>query len=907
MEEKKLTPMMKQYRKVKADTPPDSVLMFRLGDFYEMFFDDAKRAAPILDVTLTSRGGVPMCGIPYHAIDAYLPRLLDANVKVAIAEQMEDPKLAKGIVKREISKVITPGTVTEANALAPARNNFLAAIAGKTGRFGLALLDISTGDFRVAELESWNDLEIEFQKAAPQECLVPESLPGEMEWNGGTPPNIDEGTCWTPLDDWMFDHDTAMETLTRHFSVASMDGFGCAGMTAGISAAGAVLRYAAENLRRDAAHVKTLKTYDAGKHMVIDSATRRNLELVDPMPGGAKDSTLLGVLDDTSTPMGGRLIREWILRPLRGRDAVNARLDAVSAFKDDPLTLAEIRETLAPVRDMERIIARVNMGTANARDMLALANALSAVPGLQTLLDEFDMPFIVNAEKRLDGREHLAEEIERSIVENPPITISDGGIIREGVSSELDELRSAATEGKNWIAALQASEQEKTGIKNLKIKYNKVFGYHIEVSKANLHLVPEEYIRKQTIANGERFITPELKEVENKILGAEDKAKALELRIFQELRDKTMEETERIQRTANAIAEIDVAACLAERAAKLRYNRPRIVEHPVLEIKAGRHPVLDAAMTEERFVPNDVSLDADNDSLMIITGPNMAGKSTYIRQVALLTIMAHMGSFIPADSAEIGVVDRVFTRVGASDDISRGRSTFMVEMIEMAAILNNATPKSLVVLDEIGRGTSTFDGVSIAWAVAERLHDHEQSKARALFATHYHELTELAITRKGVKNYNVAVREYGDKIIFLRQILPGASDKSYGIHVAKLAGLPQPVVDRANEILENLESNAIAEAGMPALAKHRKKTKQKTPTPRASSAEPASTPPAGEKPKAQPPAIAMTTEKNKSPHSPEENIPATKPEPPHQPTQKDPENDARPPEEPIQPSLFDLL
>ncbi len=813
--------MMKQYRRVKAEAPPDSVLFFRLGDFYEMFFEDAKRAAPVLEVVLTNRGGVPMCGIPYHAVDTYLPRLLEAGVKVAIAEQMEDPKQAKGIVKREITKIITPGTVVEANALAPTANNFLAAVA-KIGKiFGLALLDISTGDFRVTELGSWDELEMEVQKAAPSEHLFPVSMPSDMEWSGNSPPSSGTG-CWTPIDDWMFDLDVAVEFLTRHFGVASLDGFGCAGMTAGVTAAAAVLRYASDNLRRDASHVRTLKPYDTGTHVVLDAATRRNLELVEPMPGGGRDSTLLGVLDDTLTPMGGRLIREWILQPPRGVDIVNARLDAVDFFKDDPLTLAETREALAPVRDLERIIARVNIGSATPRDMLALANGLAAVPGLRTLLDETDIPLLADTRIRLDGCEDLVEEIERCLVENPPASATDGGVIREGVSADLDELRAAATEGKGWIAALQASEQERTGIKNLKVKYNKVFGYHIEVSKANLHLVPDDYIRKQTIANGERFITPELKEMENKILGAEDKSKALEAKLFQELREMAAKRTDAIQRTASAIAAFDVITCLADRAAKLRYNRPRITDAPVLEIKGGRHPVLDATMGEERFVPNDTSLDADTGSLMIITGPNMAGKSTYIRQVALLTIMAHMGSFIPADSAKIGGVDRVFTRVGASDDISRGRSTFMVEMIEMATILNNVTPRSLVVLDEIGRGTSTFDGVSIAWAVAERLHDHPQSKARALFATHYHELTELALTRKGVKNYNVAVREYGDQIIFLRQIIPGASDKSYGIHVAKLAGLPQPVVDRANEILENLETNALADAGEPALAKRRK-------------------------------------------------------------------------------------
>ncbi len=823
MAEPKLTPMMKQYRQVKSEIPDDAILLFRLGDFYEMFFDDAKRAAPLMEITLTSRGGVPMCGVPYHALETYLPRLLSAGVKVAIAEQIEDPKLAKGIVKRAVSRVITPGTVIDPSVLSPGQNNYLASLSVGKNNFGLASLDISTGDFRVTELDSIQELEMELERLEAPECIISESLYKDWEKEDKFP-DLRKRVCWTSLDDWIFAPDSAEELLKRHFEVASLDGFGCRDMSAGISAAGSVLYYASENLRQDASHVGSLKTYRTGEYMILDAISRRNLELVDPMPGGEKESTLINVLDNTATPMGSRMLREWLLRPLFNKNAIIARLDAVSVFKEDPMTLAEIRELIAPVRDMERITARLNIGSANARDMIALAESLSIVPDLKNMLGYYDMPLICEFRRKLSDSIELVDEIRRTIAEEPPLTLTDGGIIKAGLNSELDDFRKAATEGKSWIAALQTQEQEKTGIKALKIRYNKVFGYYIEVSNANKDLVPEEYIRKQTLTNGERFITPELKVVENKILGAEDKSKALEYNIFQTLRQKALEYTAEIQQTANAMAAVDVILSFAEVARKYNYCRPKITEDERFIVKAGRHPVLDATLTEERFVPNDISFDGEHDCMKMITGPNMAGKSTYIRQVALLALLAQTGSYIPAESAEIGLVDRIFTRIGAADDISRGQSTFMVEMLETANILNHATSKSLVVLDEIGRGTSTFDGISIAWAVAEYLHDNRSSRARTLFATHYHELTELSMTCKGVTNYNVAVKEYGDKIIFLRQIVKGASDKSYGIHVAKLAGLPDSVIKRAAEILENLEENAIAEAGQPALAVHHQRS-----------------------------------------------------------------------------------
>lgn len=824
----KLTPMMKQYQQAKSEIPADTILLFRLGDFYEIFFDDAAKAAPVLDVVLTKRSGVPMCGVPYHALDNYLPRLLEADFKVAIAEQIEDPRQAKGIVKRAISRIITPGTVIDSSVLSPGKNNFLAALTVGKNCFGLACLDISTGDFRITEVTTVEELETELHRIQAKECIVAESLLEQWEHENSFPQTATK-LLWTPLADWMFAYDTAEELLKRHFEVASLDGFGCRQLKYAVSAAGAVLRYASENLRQEAGHIKSLKSYQNNEYMVLDYISQRNLELIESTRGN-KEGTLISILDETSTPMGSRMLREWVLRPLYHKEMILKRLDAVDVFRDDPLTLAEIMEIIKAIRDLERITARLNVGSANAKDMQTLAQGLEMVPELKNLLNHFDTPLICELRDKMHELPELSGRIRQVITDEPAISLTDGGIIRTGYNKELDELREAATEGKNWLASLQAQEQEKTGIKSLKVKFNKVFGYYIEISKANLDLVPEDYIRKQTLVNAERFITPELKEIENKILGSEDKSKALEFELFQELREFALDFTEQIQTTAFSLASIDVLAALAECARKYNYCRPHIVDDDIIDIQAGRHPVLDASLQEERFVPNDVLLDGDNNRMIILTGPNMAGKSTYIRQIALLVLMAHMGSFIPARDAKIGLVDRIFTRVGAADDISRGQSTFMVEMVETANILNHATPKSLVILDEIGRGTSTFDGVSIAWAVAEYIHNTSECQAKTLFATHYHELTELSITCKGVKNYNVAVKEYGDQVIFLRQIVSGGTDKSYGIHVGKLAGLPEGVIQRANEILENLENNAVAEAGQPALAVHHKRPGRKKPS-----------------------------------------------------------------------------
>ncbi len=810
----KITPMMKQYLQAKAETPAGSILLFRLGDFYEMFFDDATRAAPILEVTLTKRAGYPMCGVPYHALESYLPKLLDAGVKVAIAEQMEDPRLAKGIVKRAITRVITPGTIMDSSFLKPGISNFICSLCMNKDRFGFSWLDISTAEFKTCEIATLAELESELQKLQPKECLLPKNL--YEQWSAEKSfPYHHKAIFWTPLDDWIFSLENTEELLKRQFHVLSLDGFGLRDVPLAVKAAGAVLHYAAENLRHNVGHIRAVQYDDCSEFLGLDPICQRNLELVESLHGGNREGTLLQILDKTATAMGSRLMRNWILKPLCSREDIIARQDIVGFFRDDPFTLAEVRECLRAVRDMERLTSKLNVGAFNARDMQALGISLEILPGIHTILEVCDMPLIEQIRSRINPLPELAQRIAEAIADDPPANTTEGGMIRAGYNAELDELRSAAVNGKQWVAKLQAEEQERTGIRSLKVNYNKVFGYYIEVSKSNLALVPENYVRKQTLANGERFITPELKEMESKILGAEDRAKAIESQIFDELRAYAQTFTESIQISARAIAELDVLGALSECAAKYNYCRPKVTDDDTLSIIGGRHPVIEPKMEAERFVPNDTCLNGTDNRMMIITGPNMAGKSTYIRQTALLVIMAQMGSFIPADEAVIGIADRIFTRVGAMDDISRGQSTFMVEMLETANILNHATSKSIVILDEIGRGTSTFDGLSIAWAVAEYLLD--EPACRTQFATHYHELTELALTRDGVKNYNVAVREYGDQIVFLRQIVPGAADKSYGIHVAKLAGLPDGVIGRAKTILENLEENAIGEAGLPSI------------------------------------------------------------------------------------------
>ncbi len=822
-EDFRLTPMMKQYQQSKNEMPADAVLLFRMGDFYEIFFDDAPRVSMVLDIALTKRAGVPMCGFPYHALDNYLPRLIEAGLKVGIAEQMEDPKLAKGIVKRQVTRIITPGTIIDSIVLEPGKNNFLVALVEKKDNFGLACIDISTGEFKVTELSGQENVETELNRLDTKECLVPTTLLRRWQQDGNRLTKMNK-VLWTAAEDWTFDYEHAEELLKRHFRIASLDGFGCRELRLAVCAAGAVLHYAAENLRQPVKHLQRLQTYYKQDYMQLDSISQRNLELVEPMFTAGSSNTLLHVLNQTVTPMGSRLLRDWILHPLCARDRINARLDAVEWFKNDPMTLTELRELIGTIRDLERIIGRLNIGSANARDMLALASSLGILPDIKNLLRQFSSPMLDDARDKLHELPELVQKIESAIFAEPPLSLTDGGIICEGHCPELDELRQAAREGKSWLSQIQLKEQERTGIKSLKVRFNNVFGYFIEITKSHLSMAPADYIRKQTLVNAERFITPELKELEAKILGAEEKSKALEFQLFQELREYALQFTASIQETAATIAVIDTLAALAEAARKYNYIRPGITDDEQLLIVAGRHPVLDAAMQGERFIPNDTLLDGETNRMMIITGPNMAGKSTYIRQTAMIAIMAQMGSFVPASEAIIGMADRIFTRVGAADDIARGQSTFMVEMVETANILNHATPKSLVILDEIGRGTSTFDGLSIAWAVAEFLHDVPH--CRTQFATHYHELTELSLTKTGAKNYNVAVKEYGDQVIFLRQIVPGGTDKSYGIHVAKLAGLPPSVIARANEILDNLENNAMADGGLPALTVHQEKIRE---------------------------------------------------------------------------------
>jgi DNA mismatch repair protein MutS len=816
----KSTPMMRQYRRIRGELPQDTILFFRLGDFYEMFFEDAKRAAPVLDVALTRRNQVPMCGIPYHAADGYLAKLIHAGLKVAICDQVEDAAAAKGIVRREVTRVITPGTVIEDAILEAAEHNFLAAVSCRDNRLGLALMDLSTGRFQCEETADPECLRDNLHRYAPSECIVPREQAGDERLRAALADFAASRT--TPCEDWYFDHDAAYETLVRHFGVHSLEGFGCEDRPAIISAAGGVLYYVREDLRRRVDHIRSLQVREASDFLLMDDATCSNLDLV-PIRNRTSGPTLFQVLDRTCTAMGARMLRDWILRPLCRLNGIQRRHEAVAALSTDRHLLQCLRESLQQVRDLERLATRIAAGSGNARDLLAIGLSLERIPDLHELVATHEAALLADCGSRLTPQPDVVDTIQRAICDEPPITVKEGGIIREGFHEELDDLRRAAASGRQWLAEYQVREQTRTGIKNLKVRHNRVFGYYIEVSKGQLDHVPDDYTRKQTLVNAERFITPELKEYETKILGAHDKAVALEYALFQNIRQVVVEKTGIIQSVAAAIAELDVIASLADRALALRYVRPQMDETDAIVIEGGRHPVIEQMPDAERFVPNDTRLDCTSRQLIIITGPNMAGKSTYIRQVAVLVVMAHMGSFVPANRASIGLVDRVFTRVGASDDLARGRSTFMVEMQETANILNNATARSLIVLDEIGRGTSTFDGISIAWAVAEYLHNHTEVKAKTLFATHYHELTDLALTLDGVQNYNVLVREKDDRIVFLRKIVPGGSDKSYGIHVARLAGMPDNVIERAGEILGNLEEGEFAETGQPKIARRRRR------------------------------------------------------------------------------------
>lgn len=807
------TPMMQHYLKTHEEYK-DCILFYRLGDFYEMFFDDAKVVSKELELTLTGKScgaeeRAPMCGIPYHAAETYLTRLVKKGYKVAICEQVEDPKLAKGMVKREVTRVVTPGTTLNAQALDETKNNYIMCIAYIGDHYGISSADITTGDYYVTEVDSERKLLDEVNKYQPTEIICNEAF-----YISGI--DIDDmknrmGIVIYSLDAWYFSDETAQMTLKDHFKVRDLEGLGLADYDSGVVAAGALLKYLYETQKTTLSNLVAIHPYTTGKFMIIDSSTRRNLELVETLREKQKRGSLLWVLDKTRTAMGARTLRSFVEQPLIERTEIEERYDAIDEFNTNAITREEIREYLNPVYDLERLITRVTYQTANPRDLIAFRNSIHMLPPIKTLMSDFQSPLLKRLYEQLDTLDELYELIERSITEEPPLTLHDGGILKEGYNEEVDRLRKAKTDGKSWLADLEAKEREKTGIKNLKIKYNKVFGYYLEVTNSFKDMVPDYFTRKQTLANAERFITPELKELEDVILGAEDKLIVLEYELFREVRQKVADEVVRIQKTAKAVAQIDVFASLATVAEQNNYCRPKLNEKGLIDIKDGRHPVVERMIQSEMFVANDTYLDNGSNRVSIITGPNMAGKSTYMRQSALIVLMAQIGSFVPAKSAKIGIVDRIFTRVGASDDLASGQSTFMVEMSEVANILRNATSNSLLILDEIGRGTSTFDGLSIAWAVVEHISNPRLLGAKTLFATHYHELTELEGKLNSVNNYCIAVKEKGDDIVFLRKIVKGGADKSYGIQVAKLAGVPDNVIERAKEIVEELSNNDITE------------------------------------------------------------------------------------------------
>ncbi|GAK57104.1 DNA mismatch repair protein mutS [Candidatus Vecturithrix granuli] len=826
------TPMIKQYLRIKAEYP-DTLLFFRMGDFYEMFYQDAEIASKALQITLTSRKttkqgeDVPLCGVPYHAVDTYLARLIKQGFRVAICEQVEDPKHATGIVKREVVRVVTPGTVLDTSVLEAKENNFIAAIISsapdhqkksdaRAQIIGLAVLDLSTGEFSLGEFsgaQRFQKLLDELQRFEPKEILIPESHEQAATLAERRVMEAYNTACLTTFSDMAFQYRTAKKVLLDHFQVYSLAGFGCQDTPHGVSAAGALLQYIQTTQKTALPHIRKLSILRSENFMLIDYATQRNLELYKTIADHARSGSLLGLLDKTMTSMGGRMLQKWMRYPLVNVLEIHERLEAVEELKDDIILRGDLREQLRGIHDLERLITRLTLSAANARDLVALKLSLFRIPELRTLLKSARSPLITRLVQACDELQDVAQLISHAIEDEPPVTLRDGKLIRAGYNEELDELRTISREGKTWIASLERKERQRTKINSLKIKYNKVFGYFLEITRPNLHLVPDDYIIKQTLVNAVRYITPELKEYEEKVLGAEDKILELEYALFQEIRQAVAQEVDRVMRTAENIAILDVLAALAEVADHNRYVKPEVNANDCIEITEGRHPVIEQMKLGEPFIPNDTLLDCQENQFLIITGPNMAGKSTYIRQVALITLMAQLGSFVPAKKAMIGVVDRIFTRIGASDNLSRGESTFMVEMNETANILNNATRKSLLILDEIGRGTSTFDGMSIAWAVAEYICQQETIGARTLFATHYHELTELASMLSGVKNYNVAVREWQDQVIFLRKIVEGGADQSYGIHVAKLAGLPLAVIQRAQEILQELEQTKLHEHG----------------------------------------------------------------------------------------------
>ena len=816
------TPLMKQYWAIK-NQHRDHILFFRMGDFYELFYDDAKVAAEVLGLTLTARGhgaagDVPLAGFPHHALDGYLAKMIKAGYKVAICEQVEDPKKAKTIVKREVIDVVTPGTVLSDDLLESKRNNFLVAVYFKGELCGMAKADLSTGEFSVTEFRR-EEIQDYLLNAQPSEVLVSEEQEDYLRKHVR---NVVHFTVTTRAE-WLFARDFAYETLIRHFKTVSLKGFGCEDLDPGISAAGVLIHYLEENKKAQLAHIRQLSRHYPQEHMILDPATLRNLEILTTLQGERKEGSLIGILDRTVTPMGGRLIRGWVQFPLRRVPEINRRLDSVEELVSRSDVREKLRKHMGRIGDLERLISRIAVRRCNARDLLALKKSLAVLPEIQQEMAPLESALLAELREGFRDVSDLTDLIGRAIVDEPPVAVTEGGIIRKGFHAELDEYREIAFSGKKWIANLQALERQKTGIPSLKVGYNKVFGYYIEVTKTHLSKVPPGYIRKQTLVNAERYITPELKEYEEKILTAEEKMAALEYELFEQVRSQIAGAAERIQQNARVIAQVDVLCSLAALAEAENYTKPVVDDGLEIEIKDGRHPVVEKMLpVGEVFIPNDTYLSNRDHQILVITGPNMAGKSTYIRQVGLIALLAQMGSFVPAKSARIGVVDRIFTRVGASDNLVGGESTFLVEMNEMANILNNATERSLLLLDEIGRGTSTFDGLSIAWSVVEYLHNNPKVAAKTLFATHYHELTELELILPRVKNYNIAVKEWGDQIVFLRKIVRGGCDHSYGIQVARLAGLPRPVVERAREILANLEADELTPTRQPRLARRTK-------------------------------------------------------------------------------------
>lgn len=823
-----LSPMMVHYCQTKC-AYKDSILFYRLGDFYEMFFEDAKTVSRELELTLTGKDcglseRAPMCGIPYHAAETYINRLIDKGYKVAICEQVEDPKTAKRIVKREVTRVVTPGTNLNMQELDEGKNNYLMAIVCVGDHFGVSTADITTGDCYVTEIDEERKLWDEINKFLPAEIICNDAF-----LVSGV--DVDDlrnrlHISVFALESWYFGDDLCKQTLLEHFNISSLEGLGLADYDSGVIAAGSLFRYLLDTQKNTMEHMNKIIPYTTDRYMVIDSSSRRNLELVETLREKQKRGSLLWVLDKTKTAMGARMLRSFVEQPLIDADAINERLDAVTELNMQAMLREEIREYLNPVYDLERLVSRISYRSANPRDLLAFKMSLEMIPHIKNLLANFTSPLLVRINEQMDGLEDLYTLLEASITEDPPLAVKEGGIIREGYNEQVDTYRNSKTQGKSWLAQLEAEEKEKTGIRNLKIKYNKVFGYYLEVTNSFKDLVPEYYTRKQTLTNAERYITPKLKELEDMILGAEDKLFALEYDLFCQVREELAAQIPRIQETAKAIAQLDVYASLSVVAQRNNYVRPTVNTKGVIDIKNGRHPVVEKMINNDMFIANDTYLDNGSKRVSVITGPNMAGKSTYMRQTALIVLMAQIGSFVPAEKAKIGVVDRIFTRVGASDDLASGQSTFMVEMTEVANILRNATAKSLLILDEIGRGTSTFDGLSIAWAVIEHISNTKLLGAKTLFATHYHELTELEGKIPGVNNYCIAVKERGDDIVFLRKIVKGGADKSYGIQVAKLAGVPDSVLDRAKELVDELVHTDITST-FKDLAENSRKTKPK--------------------------------------------------------------------------------